>query len=128
MLGAVTDLTVKHYTMELTDESVDSKFCLSAKSVTSGAVNSSSSRSPNRCPKVTVIMICSMLLIVCSQKANYLQMVVGLYLFNKGAPRQLMGVLCKADNQDSFESGTEATLVIQEEFNDLGYKPGSINL
>lgn len=124
-------------------------------------------------------MICSMLLIMCSQKANYLQMVMGLYLFSKGAPRQLMGVLCKAgmsvshqtvlrgiqsltteakaeaknaattkswylihdninmafrkydqrlDNQDSFESGTAATIVIQEEFNDLGYKPGPIDL
>ncbi|KAG0081950.1 hypothetical protein BGZ93_002591 [Podila epicladia] len=204
MLGAATDLIVKHCSIELRDASEDPKLRLSAKSVTSGAANSFKLKtarrsfernaptltrlliglatindSPTRCPEAIVTMICSMLLIVCSQKANYLQMVMGLYLFSKGAPRQLMGVLCKAgmsvshqtvlrsiqsltteekavaknaattkswylihdninmafrkydqrlDNQDSFESGTAATLVIQEEFNNLGYKPGPINL
>ncbi|KAF9321398.1 hypothetical protein BG006_002616 [Podila minutissima] len=157
MLRAAMDLIVKHCTIELIDALEDPKICLSAKLVTSGAANSFKLKT----------------------KANYLQMVMGLYLFSKGAPCQLMGVLCKAgmsvshqmvlqgihsltmeakaeaknaattkswylihnninmafhkydqqlDNQDLFKSGTAATLVIQEEFNDLGYKPGLINL
>lgn len=52
--------------------------------------------SPAQCPEAIVTLICSMLLIIFSQKSNYLQMVMGLYLFSKGAPRQLIGILCQA--------------------------------
>ncbi|KAG0009744.1 hypothetical protein BGZ82_003884 [Podila clonocystis] len=82
MLGATTDLIVKHCTIELKDALEDPKLRLSAKSVTSGAAN----------------------LFKLKTKANYLQMVMGLYLFSKGALRQLMGVLCKAGMSVSHQT------------------------
>ncbi|KAG0308588.1 hypothetical protein BGZ99_001111 [Dissophora globulifera] len=204
MLLAATDLLLKHCNVELDEASSDPKLRLPAKSVTSGRANAfklravtrsfevhaptitrlitglaNANKNPSRCPTVIVTMICSMLLFLRNRNSNYLQMIMGLYLFSKGAPRQLVGLLSKTgmsvshqtvlrsleslttaakkdakkasktkpwylvydninmafrkydqrlDNQDSFESGTAATLVIRECSDEIGYLQGPIQL
>ncbi|KAG0241606.1 hypothetical protein BG011_003499, partial [Mortierella polycephala] len=64
------------------------------------SVNVSSSRDPS----AIVSMIVSMLLILQNRKADYLQMISGIFLFSKGAPRRLIDVLSKAGMSVSHQS------------------------
>ncbi|KAG0308049.1 hypothetical protein BGZ99_001291 [Dissophora globulifera] len=191
-LPAAAAFVVKHAREELKTASLDHKLSLAAKKVTAAKakgfklqfvesrlkltaptvhalLTGLASTNDTRCATPIISTIASILVFSCSRKANYHQMVTGLYLFSKGASRKLIAVLSKAGmsvsydtilrgldsltkdallqvkdaamnapwyvvydninmpfrrhnqrlhNQDSFESGTTATLVVSELFPD----------
>ncbi|KAG0247890.1 hypothetical protein BG011_000766 [Mortierella polycephala] len=59
-------------------------------------------------PSSTVVMICSVLLFLQSQKSNHFQMMMGLYLYSAGCPSGIADVLSQAGISTSRSSILEA--------------------
>ncbi|KAF9176923.1 hypothetical protein BGZ51_009411 [Haplosporangium sp. Z 767] len=126
---AAVDFVLKHLTDEMAHVTADAKLRLAASKITTAKATNFNLRfiekrfqmfapnvlsilngltgenaRPSRNPSAIAVVVASMLATLRSRKSNYFQMIMGIYLFSKGASRKLISVLSNCGLSVSHQS------------------------